>query len=326
MRPRAVVAGGAGFLGYHFVKNLLHHGFDVVIVDNYATGTRRNSADCVVPDQCEVIQQDICDALQVAGPVDYVANLACPASPVDFSRIPVEIMRTCSEGTRNLLELALHKGAQFLQASTSEVYGDPEVHPQREDYTGNVNLVGPRAVYDEGKRYAETLCFSYHRKYRLPIHVARIFNTYGPRMRSDDGRVVSNFCMQALTGQPLTIYGGGQQTRSFCYCEDEVDGLFRLMTSNETGPMNIGNPTEISVRQFAETILELTGSDSELRDVPLLHNDDPKRRRPDITRARELLGWSPQTDLRTGIERTLEWFRELIATQSRVGGFETLTG
>jgi nucleoside-diphosphate-sugar epimerase len=312
MRPRAVVAGGAGFLGYHFVKHLLARDFDVVIVDSFATGTRRNVEDCVIPDQCEFIQQDTCAEVNVAGPVDYVVNLACPASPVDFSRIPIEIMRTCSEGTRNLLELALHKGAEFLQASTSEIYGDPEVHPQREDYTGNVNIVGPRAVYDEGKRYAEALCFAYHRKYRLPVHIARIFNTYGPRMRSDDGRVVSNFCMQALTGQPLTIYGGGAQTRSFVYCEDEVDGLYRLLTSEHSGPMNIGNPTETSIRAFAELVIELTGSKSELRDVPLLHEDDPKRRRPDISRARELLGWEPTTDLRTGVERTLEWFRQMI--------------
>ncbi len=314
MRPRAVVAGGAGFVGYHFVKLLLRNDFDVVIVDNLATGTHSNAEANLLPDRCEFIQHDVCEPFHVAGPVDYVANLACPASPVDFSRIPVDIMRVCSEGTGNLLELALHKGAEFLQASTSEIYGDPEVHPQREDYTGNVNITGPRAVYDEGKRYAEALCFAYHRKYRVPIHVARIFNTYGPRMRSDDGRVVSNFCMQALTGEPLTIYGGGAQTRSFCYCEDEVEGLYRLMRSGETGPMNIGNPAETSIREFAELVLELTGSKSELRDVPLLHEDDPKRRRPDITRVREKLGWEPTTDLRTGLARTVEWFAEVVRT------------
>ncbi|MCE5238423.1 GDP-mannose 4,6-dehydratase [bacterium] len=314
MRPRAVVAGGAGFVGYHFVKLLLRNDFDVVIVDNLATGTHRNAEANLLPDRCEFIQHDVCEPFHVAGPVDYVANLACPASPVDFSRIPVDIMRVCSEGTGNLLELALHKGAEFLQASTSEIYGDPEVHPQREEYTGNVNITGPRAVYDEGKRYAEALCFAYHRKYRVPIHVARIFNTYGPRMRSDDGRVVSNFCMQALTGEPLTIYGGGAQTRSFCYCEDEVEGLYRLMRSGETGPMNIGNPAETSIREFAELVLELTGSKSELRDVPLLHEDDPKRRRPDITRVREKLGWEPTTDLRTGLARTVEWFAEVVRT------------
>ena len=299
-------------MGYHFVKHLLARDFDVVIVDNYSTGTRRNVNDCVIPDQCDFIQQDICERVEVPGPVDYVVNMACPASPVDFSRIPIEIMRVCSEGTRYLLELALFKGAQFLQASTSEIYGDPEVHPQQEEYTGNVNIIGPRAVYDEGKRYAEAMCFAYHRKYRLPIHVARIFNTYGPRMRSDDGRVVSNFCMQALTGQPLTIYGGGLQTRSFVFAEDEVEGLYRLMMSDQTGPMNIGNPTETSIREFAELVIELTGSKSELRDVPLMHADDPKRRRPDITKARELLGWEPKTDLRTGLGKTIEWFRGLV--------------
>ena len=306
------MAGGAGFLGYHMVKLLLRNDFDVVIVDNLATGTHRNAEDCMALDRCEFIQHDICTPLEIAGPVDYVANFACPSSPVDFSRIPLEIMRVCSEGIGNLLHLALYKGAQFLQTSTSEIYGDPEVHPQREDYTGNVNIIGPRAVYDEGKRFAEALCFAYHRKYRLPIHIARIFNTYGPRMRSDDGRVVSNFCMQALTGEPLTVYGGGCQTRSFCYVEDEVEGLFRLMTSDHTGPMNIGNPHETSIREFAEIILELTGSKSELKDVPLLHEDDPKRRRPDITRAREHLGWEPETDLRTGLGKTIEWFREVL--------------
>jgi dTDP-glucose 4,6-dehydratase len=309
MRQRAVVAGAAGFLGYHFVQHLLAHDFDVVLVDNLATGTHRNVQDCLQPDRCDFIQADVCAGLEVPGPVDYVVNFACPASPVDFTRIPMEIMRACAEGTRNLLELALHKGAGFLQASTSEVYGDPEIHPQEESYTGNVSLIGPRAVYDEGKRYAEALCYAYLRKHRVPVRVARIFNTYGPRMRVDDGRVVSNFCMQALTGQPLTLYGGGRQTRSFCYCADEVRGLYLLMTSDRTDPINIGNPVETSIREVAEMILELTGSRSELRDVPLLHDDDPKRRRPDITRAREHLGWEPQTELREGLERTLAWFR-----------------
>lgn len=314
MRSRAVVAGGAGFLGYHFVKHLLGEDFDVVIVDNLATGTHRNVQDLLVPDRCEFVPADICEGVAVPGPVDYVVNLACPASPVDFSRIPLDIMRTCSEGTRHLLELALHKGAEFLQASTSEVYGDPEVHPQREEYSGNVNITGPRAVYDEGKRFAEALCFTFHRQFRVPVHVARIFNTYGPRMRADDGRVVSNFCMQALTGQALTIYGGGRQTRSFCYCEDEVRGLYALMRSAETGPFNIGNPVEISIRELAETLLELTGARSALVDVPLLHEDDPKRRRPDITKVQTALGWAPEVDLRNGLERTVAWFQELIAT------------
>jgi len=306
------VAGGAGFVGYHFVKRLVDDDFDVVIVDNFATGTQRNAHDCLIPDQCVLVEQDVCHPLEVAGPVDYVINLACPASPVDFTRIPVEIMRVCSEGTWHLLELALHKGAQFLQASTSEVYGDPEVHPQREDYTGNVHLTGPRAVYDEGKRYAEALCFAYHRKYRLPVHVARIFNTYGPRMRVDDGRVVSNFCVQALSGQPLTLYGGGQQTRSFCYCEDTVAGLYQLMRSGETGPINIGNSQETTVREMAELVVALTGSRSELRDVPQPQEDDPKRRRPDTSRAKERLGWEPRMELREGLERTVDWFREAL--------------
>ena len=315
MRPRAVVAGGAGFLGYHFVRHLLAQDFDVVIVDNLATGTQRNARDLIIPDRCDFLHQDVCEKVSVAGPVDYVINLACPASPIDFDRIPIEIMRVCSEGTRNLLELALHKGAHFLHASTSEIYGDPEVHPQKEDYTGNVNIIGPRAVYDEGKRYAEAMCFAYHRKYRVPIHVARIFNTYGPRMRADDGRVVSNFCVQALQGEPLTLYGGGRQTRSFCYCEDQVRGLFALMTSEENGPMNIGNPVENSIRELAEFIIQQTGAKSELVDVPLLHEDDPKRRRPHIDLIREKLGWEPQVDLQTGLQKTIEWFSQVITEE-----------
>ena len=315
MHPRAVVAGGAGFIGYTFISRLLAEGFDVVILDNLATGTRRNVADLVAENRCEFIEHDICESLVVSGPVDYVVNLACPASPVDFSRIPVEIMRTCSEGTYELLELALHKRAEFLQASTSEIYGDPEIHPQHEEYTGNVNIAGPRAVYDEGKRYAETLVHTYHREFDMPVHIARIFNTYGPRMRPDDGRVVSNFCVQALTGQPLTVYGDGEQTRSFCYVDDLVEGLFRLMTSEFTGPFNMGNPTEVSIREFAETVIRLAGSASEIEYRPLLHEDDPKRRRPALDRIKEALDYEPTTDLDTGLTHTLEWFREVVAEE-----------
>ncbi len=315
MHPRAVVAGGAGFIGYTFVSRLLAEGFDVVIVDNLATGTRRNVADLVAENHCEFIEQDICEPVVVSGPVDYVINLACPASPVDFSRIPVEIMRTCSQGTYELLELALHKRAEFLHASTSEIYGDPEIHPQHEEYTGNVNIAGPRAVYDEGKRYAETLTHTYHRVFDLPVHIARIFNTYGPRMRPDDGRVVSNFCMQALTGEPLTVYGDGEQTRSFCYVDDLVEGLFNLMTSEFSGPFNIGNATEVSIREFAETVVRLAGSTSEITYQPLLHPDDPKRRRPALERIEEALGYEATTDLTTGLTHTLEWFREAVAEE-----------
>ena len=315
MHPRAVVAGGAGFIGYTFISRLLAEGFDVVILDNLATGTRRNVADLVAENRCEFIEHDICESLVVSGPVDYVVNLACPASPVDFSRIPVEIMRTCSEGTYELLELALHKRAEFLQASTSEIYGDPEIHPQHEEYTGNVNIAGPRAVYDEGKRYAETLVHTYHREFDMPVHIARIFNTYGPRMRPDDGRVVSNFCVQALTGQPLTVYGDGEQTRSFCYVDDLVEGLFRLMRSEFSGPFNVGNPNEVSVKVLAEEIIELSGSSSAIEHRPLLHPDDPKRRRPALDRIEEALGYEPAADLTTGLTRTLEWFRDIIAKQ-----------
>lgn len=311
MGLRAVVAGGAGFLGYHFVNLLLRRNYEVLIVDNLATGSRTNVTECLVPGQCDFLAQDVCEPVAVPGRVDVVVNLACPASPTDFARMPLEIMRVCSEGTRNLLDLALRKQARFLQASTSEVYGDPEVHPQRENYHGNVSTTGPRAVHDEGKRYAEALCLAFHRAHGLPVRIVRIFNTYGPRMRPDDGRVVSNFCMQALTGQPLTIYGGGGQSRSFCYCEDEVEGLLRLLESSETGPVNIGNPEETTVRELAELIIEMTGSRSPLRNVPPLHPDDPQRRRPDITLARQALGWEPHTSLRAGLTHTIAWFRQL---------------
>lgn len=310
MKPKAVIAGGAGFLGYHMTKRLLDEGFSVYVIDNYETGTRRNSRN-LTELGAEIIVHDICnEALHIAGDLDFVLNFACPASPVDFDRLPIEIMRTCAVGTQNLLELArLHK-AVFLQTSTSEVYGDPEIHPQQEDYCGNVNIAGPRAVYDEGKRYAETLCHTYRRHYDVSVRIVRIFNTYGPRMRPDDGRVVSNFAIQALTGQPLTLYGGGEQTRSFCYCSDLIDGIYRLLLSNYQEPCNIGNPTEITVRELAEAMIELTGSASELQVVPALHMDDPKRRRPDITRAHEHLGWEPKVALHEGLVETIEWFRE----------------
>jgi nucleoside-diphosphate-sugar epimerase len=312
MRQRVVIAGGAGFIGYHLSTRLSHEGWSVVIVDNFATGTHRNAAELEQPDTCRVVTHDVCDPLTVEGPVDFVVNLACPASPVDFSRVPVEIMRVCSEGTLNLLELALHKGATFLQASTSEVYGDPEVHPQEESYTGNVNINGPRSVYDEGKRYAEALCTAYARKYRLPVRIARIFNTYGPRMRADDGRVVSNFIVRALQGQPLELYGGGQQTRSFCYVSDLVDGLFRLLQSDADSPVNLGNPAEYTIAELAGAVLKLTGSGAGTEDRPLLHRDDPKRRCPNIERAKTLLGWEPRVALEDGLEQCVPWFREFV--------------
>lgn len=312
MRQRVVIAGGAGFIGYHMTRKLTEEGSSVVILDNFATGTHRNAADLERPDTCRVVVHDVCEPLAVEGPVDYVVNLACPASPVDFTRVPIEIMRVCSEGTLNLLELALHKGATFLQASTSEVYGDPEVHPQEETYTGNVNINGPRSVYDEGKRYAEALCTAYARKYRVPVRIGRIFNTYGPRMRVDDGRVVSNFIVRALQGKPLELYGGGQQTRSFCYVSDLVDGLLRLMVSSAEGPVNLGNPVEFTIAELAQMVLELTGSSAGTVKSPLLHRDDPQRRRPNIERARTLLGWEPRLSLREGLEQCVPWFRECI--------------
>ncbi len=311
-KPKAVVAGGAGFLGYHVSKRLLDEGFEVYVVDNYETGTRQNTRD-LAEAGAEIVVHDICEPLHIAGDIDYVLNLACPASPVDFDRLPLEIMRTCSLGTTMLLELSRAHQATFLQASTSEVYGDPEVHPQREDYCGNVNIAGPRAVYDEGKRYAETLCHTYHRHHNAEVRIVRIFNTYGPRMRPDDGRVVSNFCVQALSGEPLTLYGGGEQTRSFCYCSDLIDGIYRLLLSDYTQPCNMGNPSEISMRELAEIIIELAGSTSELKVVPALHADDPKRRRPDISRAREILNWQPQVSLQDGLSKTLDWFAEQLS-------------
>jgi len=309
MRPSAVVAGGAGFIGYHMVRRLLAEGFHVHIVDNFATGSHQNASSLLVEDRCDLLAADICHRIDLPGPIEYVINLASPASPVDFERIPIDIMAANSLGVRNLLDLALHKGAVFLQSSTSEVYGDPEVHPQREDYTGNVNMIGPRSVYDEGKRFAEAMSFAYLRKYRVPTRIARIFNTYGPNMRSDDGRVIPNFCMQALSGQPLTVYGDVCRTRSFCYVDDLVEGLFRLMLSEHTAPVNLGNPLEVSIVQVAQMTIALAGSPSSVTTVPLLHADDPRRRRPDIARAREWLNWEPKTDLETGLRYTLDYFR-----------------
>ncbi|MFP3904032.1 MAG: NAD-dependent epimerase/dehydratase family protein [Armatimonadota bacterium] len=311
MKPKAIVAGGAGFLGSHMTMSLLEHDYHVIVVDNYETGSRRNARD-LRELGAEVIEHDICEPLHVAGEIDCIINMACPASPVDFDRLPLQIMRTCSLGTENLLNLARIHDAVFLQASTSEVYGDPEIHPQKEEYCGNVNIAGPRAVYDEGKRYAETLCHTFRRHYDTRVRIVRIFNTYGPRMRPDDGRVVSNFMTQALSDEALTLYGGGEQTRSFCYCSDLIRGIFALLNSEYTEPVNLGNPTEISIRELAEIVLEITGSDSELKTVPALHDDDPKRRRPEITRAREVLGWTPSVDLREGLMKALPWFKGFV--------------
>jgi dTDP-glucose 4,6-dehydratase len=308
---RVVLSGAAGFIGCHLAKRYLDDGHQVVGVDNYRTGSRDNIAWLSASGAFEFLEQDITRALKVSGAVDLVMDLACPASPVDFGPLSVEILRVCSEGVWHMLELARQKSAVFLQTSTSEVYGDPEVHPQPESYWGHVNPVGPRAVYDEGKRYAEALITAYYRRHKLPVRIARIFNTYGPRMRLDDGRVVTNFIRQALAGDDLTVYGDGSQTRSFCYIDDQVEGLVRLAAAEYCGPVNIGNPDEIPVRQLAEEIIQLTGSRSRIVQKPL-PADDPKVRRPDIALAKKLLGWQPKVGRTEGLKRTIEFCREVL--------------
>jgi len=306
--PRVLVTGGAGFIGSHLCERLLEQGFEVLCVDNFYTGTRNNVAHLLGRSSFELMRHDVTFPLYVE--VDRIFNLACPASPVHYQYDPVQTTKTSVHGAINMLGLAKRRRARILQASTSEVYGDPEVHPQPESYWGNVNPLGLRSCYDEGKRCAETLFFDYHRQHGLEIKVARIFNTYGPRMHPNDGRVVSNFIIQALRGEDITIYGDGQQTRSFCYVDDMVDGLLRLMESEAacTGPMNLGNPVEISIRALAERIIALTGSRSALIDKPL-PEDDPRRRCPDIGLARKTLDWEPQCSLDDGLMRTIAYFR-----------------
>ncbi len=306
-----VVAGAAGFLGFHLCERLLKQGEPVVGIDNFASGQRDLAAALGQYPGFHWIEADIAQPLRVEGGVSKVFDLACPASPVDFEPLSLEILQTCSQGVLNLLTLALEKRAVFVQTSTSECYGDPLVHPQREDYYGNVNPIGIRSPYDEGKRYAEALITAFHRRHGLAVRIARVFNTYGPGMRLDDGRVISNFVMQALAGEPLTLQGGGEQTRSFCYVDDTVEGLLRLSATDYTKPVNLGNPDEVTVRRVAEEILELTGSASPLKSVPG-RADDPHVRCPDISLARRLLGWSPQVTRREGLERTIEYFRSRV--------------
>ena len=307
-----LVTGGAGFLGSHLCEKLLEHGHEVLCVDNFFTGTRRNIEHLIGHPRFEVIRHDVTFPLYVE--VDEIYNLACPASPVHYQHDPVQTTKTSVHGAINMLGLAKRVKAKILQASTSEVYGDPQVHPQREDYWGHVNPIGIRSCYDEGKRCAETLFFDYHRQHKLRIKVMRIFNTYGPRMHPNDGRVVSNFIVQALSGQPITLYGEGLQTRSFCYVDDLIDGALRLMdTADEvTGPVNVGNPVEITIRELAEMVLRLTGSRSPLVFRPLPH-DDPMQRCPDISLARALLGWEPRVQLEQGLGRTIEYFDRLLS-------------
>lgn len=312
---RVMVTGGAGFIGSHITERLLDQGHEVLVVDNYYSSTRRNLTHLLDHPNIEVMRHDVTFPLYVE--VDEIYHLACPASPIFYQRDPVQTTKTSVHGSINMLGLAKRTKAKILLSSTSEVYGDPQVHPQTEDYWGNVNPIGIRSCYDEGKRCAETLFFDYRRQHDLGIKVARIFNTYGPRMQPDDGRVVSNFIVQALAGEPLTIYGDGSQTRSFCFVDDLVDGLMALMaTPHEvTGPINIGNPVEFTMIELAELVLELTGSSSQIEHRPL-PQDDPTRRRPDISRARDTLGWEPKAQLRDGLEQTIRYFRGQITARS----------
>ena len=309
-RKRVLVTGGAGFLGSHLIDRLLEKGHEVLCVDNFFTGTKRNLDHLHNASRFELMRHDVTFPLFVE--VDEIYNLACPASPIHYQHDPVQTIKTSIHGAINMLGLAKRLGARIFQASTSEVYGDPAVHPQVESYWGNVNPIGIRSCYDEGKRAAETLFFDYHRQHGLDIKVARIFNTYGPRMHPNDGRVVSSFIMQALRGDDITIFGDGRQTRSFCYVDDLIEGFIRLMDTPEgvTGPINLGNPVEFTMLELAEEILKQTGSRSKLVFKPL-PQDDPMQRRPDITQAREKLGWEPAVPLRDGLARTIDYFRGL---------------
>ncbi|SOC20398.1 UDP-glucuronic acid decarboxylase family protein [Rhodobacter maris] len=317
-RKRILVTGGAGFIGSHLIDRLLHQGHEIICVDNLFTGTKRNIDHLHNHARVEFMRHDVTFPLYVE--VDEIYNLACPASPVHYQHDPVQTTKTSVHGAINMLGLAKRLKCKIFQASTSEVYGDPVVHPQTEEYWGNVNPIGARSCYDEGKRCAETLFFDYHRQHKLEIKVARIFNTYGPRMHHADGRVVSNFIVQALQGDPITIFGDGSQTRSFCYVDDLVEGFIRLMESGPeiTGPVNLGNPGEFTIRELAEKVIAMTGSKSDLvfRDLP---EDDPKQRQPDVSKAKELLDWEPKIALGEGLERTINYFAgrltELTATQ-----------
>jgi dTDP-glucose 4,6-dehydratase len=308
-----LVTGAAGFLGSHLCDTLLAEGHTVVGVDNLSTGNTANLQHLSSESRFRFLEQDITLPFD-AGRIDYVFNLASPASPVDYARLGIETLQVGSAGTLNSLEIARRYGAGYLHASTSECYGDPEVHPQVETYWGNVNPIGPRSVYDEAKRFSEAAVMAYNRYHGVNTHLVRIFNTYGPRLQASDGRVISNFMIQALRGEPLTIYGDGSQTRSFCYVSDLIDGIVRLSRSEEHLPVNVGNPTEWTILECAKEILEVTGSRSEIVRMPL-PPDDPARRRPDITKARTLLGWEPKISLREGLERSLEYFRSSVASQ-----------
>jgi dTDP-glucose 4,6-dehydratase len=306
--PRAVVSGAAGFLGSHLAEALVARGWDVVGLDNLLTGRMENLAGLLGSERFTFQHYDVTNFVHVGGSVDAVLHFASPASPVDYLEHPIKTMKVGALGTHNMLGLALAKNARFLLASTSEVYGDPQVHPQTEEYWGHVNPIGPRGVYDEAKRFAEALALAYQNAHDLDVRIVRIFNTYGPRLRPADGRVVSNFLVQAMRGEPLTVYGDGTQTRSFCYVDDEVRGILALLDSDHRGPMNIGNPGEFTILELAETVIDVTGSTSEIAFEPL-PVDDPTQRRPDISLAERVLGWLPEIPLREGLARTHEWYR-----------------
>lgn len=311
---RILVTGAAGFLGSHLTDALLSEGHSVVGVDNLCTGSLQNLAHLRHEARFQFVEQDITEPFDL-GPIEYVFNLASPASPVDYERLGVETLRVGSDGTRNALDIAHRYQAKFLHASTSECYGDPSVHPQTEDYWGNVNPIGPRSVYDEAKRFSEALIMAYHRYYGVDTRMVRIFNTYGPRLQKNDGRVISNFMIQALNGEDLTVYGNGNQTRSFCYVSDEVDGILRLSRSDEHLPTNIGNPNEWTILECAKAVIKVTGSTSRIVNLPL-PQDDPTQRRPDISKAKRLLGWEPKIDLETGLRLSLDYFRSCIAAET----------
>ena len=311
---RVLITGAAGFLGSHLCDRFLGEGHTVVGLDNFVTGSPDNVAHLVGNDRFQFVRHNISEYTYVAGPLQGVLHFASPASPIDYLELPIQTLKVGSLGTHNALGIAKAKGARFFLASTSEVYGDPLEHPQRESYWGNVNPIGPRGVYDEAKRFAEAITMAYHRYHGLDTRIVRIFNTYGPRMRPRDGRVVSNFIVQALNGEDLTIYGDGSQTRSFCYVEDEVDGIYRLFMNGDAQPTNVGNPIEFTVRQLAEMVIELTRTNSRIISEPL-PQDDPKVRKPDITRARTMLGWEPKIALRDGLARTIGYFRGLVGSE-----------
>jgi dTDP-glucose 4,6-dehydratase len=311
---RVLITGAAGFLGSHLTDRFLRDGHAVVGLDNFVTGNPDNIAHLVGNDHFQFLRHNISEYTYIAGPLDGVLHFASPASPIDYLELPIQTLKVGSLGTHNALGIAKAKKARFFLASTSEVYGDPLEHPQKESYWGNVNPIGPRGVYDEAKRFSEAITMAYHRYHGLDTRIVRIFNTYGPRMRPRDGRVVSNFIVQALNDEDLTIYGDGSQTRSFCYVDDEVEGIYRLFMNGDSQPTNIGNPTEFTVKQLADMVVELTGTSARVITQPL-PQDDPKVRKPDITRARTMLGWEPKVPLREGLVRTIEYFRGLLGTE-----------